>query len=307
VVAVMTEFANWVWLPIVLLAAAAQTVRNAAQRSLTASAGTLPATLVRFVYGLPFAALALLVVSLLAPALPSPGPRFLVWVTLGAVGQLAATAFLLQAMEKRSFVVAVAYSKTEIVQIAIFSIVLLGERISIASVAAIAAASVGVVLLSVERGALRAHGAGLRTSSAALWGIASGGAFALAAVGYRGATTALDSPAWVAGIYALVWAQSIQTILLGAYLAMRDRAGLMQVVVQWRVSTVAGFMGTLASAGWLTAFALRSAVDVRIAGLVELLYSYALSRKFFRERVTVQDVCGILLVLAGIVVISVAP
>lgn len=301
----MDRIENWIWLPIVLVASGAQVVRNAAQRSLTASAGTLPATLVRFVYGLPFAVLGLLAVALIAAHLPQPNPRFLVWVTVGAVGQLAATAFLLQAMEQRSFVVAIAYSKTEIVQVAMFSIVLLGERISIGSATAILAATVGVVLLTVQRRELDTARASQQMTSAALWGIASGAGFALAAVGYRGATTALDTTPWVAGIYSLVWAQSLQSILLGSYLAAKDRAGLKQVFLQWRVSTVAGFMGTFASAGWLTAFALRSAVDVRILSLVELLYSYAISRKFFRERVSAQDIAGIALVLAGIVVITV--
>ena len=54
------EAMQYLWVPVVLVAAAAQTVRNTAQRSLTAQVGTLPATLVRFLYGLPFAAVYLL-------------------------------------------------------------------------------------------------------------------------------------------------------------------------------------------------------------------------------------------------------
>ena len=51
---------EYLWVPVVLFAAAAQTVRNTAQRTLTAQIGTLPATLVRFLYGLPFAAIYLI-------------------------------------------------------------------------------------------------------------------------------------------------------------------------------------------------------------------------------------------------------
>ena len=58
------DIPGWFWIPCVMLAAAAQTVRNAAQRSLSKTAGTLAATLVRFVYGLPFALAALAVVLL---------------------------------------------------------------------------------------------------------------------------------------------------------------------------------------------------------------------------------------------------
>jgi hypothetical protein len=103
-------------------------------------------------------------------------------------------------------------------------------------------------------------------SPAAALDLASGAGFALSAVGYRAATLALDEPVpWVAGIYALVWAQSIQSVLLGGYLAVRDPSGLLRVMAQWRVSTLAGLMGALASMGWLTAFALRSAVELHNA------------------------------------------
>ena len=54
---------GWLWVPVVLFAAAAQTVRNTAQRSLTTELGTLPATLVRFLYGLPFALVYLALLS----------------------------------------------------------------------------------------------------------------------------------------------------------------------------------------------------------------------------------------------------
>ncbi len=297
---------GWIWIPIVLAAAAAQTVRNAAQRSLVKSVGTLAATLVRFAYGLPFAAAAYVAIAVTTPApLPVASAPFLAWVALGAIAQLAATAFLIAAMEERSFVVAVAYSKTEIMQIGLYSIVLLGEPLSLPAVCAIALASVGVVLLSVKPVADRGSAGASWLSPAAALGLASGAGFALSAVGYRAAALALDHPlAWVAGAYSLVWAQSISTLLLGGYLALRAPQRLAQVLVQWRVSTLAGGMGALASLGWLTAFALRSAVDVRIVGLVEVIYSYAMTRGFFAERVSAREIWGIVFVVAGIVVIS---
>jgi drug/metabolite transporter (DMT)-like permease len=297
---------GWIWIPIVLGAAAAQTVRNAAQRSLVKSVGTLPATLVRFVYGLPFAVAALIATGALLPGpLPGANPAFVAWVGLGAVAQLGATAFLIGAMEQRSFVVAVAFSKTEIVQIALYSIVLLGESLSPVAAGAVALASVGVVLLSVRPLAERGGDPAAWLSPAAALGLASGAAFALSAVGYRAATLALAHPLpWVAGVYALVWAQAIQSVLLGGYLAARDRAHLIEVLRQWRVSTLAGLMGALASMGWFTAFAMRSAVDVRIVGLAEVFFSYALTRRFFVEPVTAREGWGIVLLVAGIIAIS---
>ncbi len=137
-------------------------------------------------------------------------------------------------------------------------------------------------------------------------GLASGACFALASVGYRGAMLALPGhEPWLAGSYGLVWAQTLQTLLLGGWLLARDRVGLMKVMTAWRFSLLAGLAGAMASMGWFTAYAMRSAVDVRIVALVEVLYSYAVSRRLFKERVSTVELLGIVLVVVGIVLVSV--
>src|SRR3954466_15783652 len=96
-----TPLAAWAWVPIVLGAAVAQTARNAAQRSLVAQAGTLGATLARFLYGIPFAALwVVLLQHWTGAAWPHFHAGYFAWLLLGAFGQLAATAFLLAAMKE---------------------------------------------------------------------------------------------------------------------------------------------------------------------------------------------------------------
>jgi len=300
---------GWIWIPIVLAAAFAQTLRNASQRSLIKAAGTLPATFVRFGYGLPFTVIALAIVaSTTASPLPAASVVFVDWVALGAFSQLAATAFLIMAMQARSFVVSVAYSKTELLQVGLLSVVLLAEPLTAAAVIAIFVSTIGVLLLSIKPGEERGAGIATWFSPSATLGLASGACFAFSAVGYRGAALALGHPLpWVAGIYSLVWAQTMQTVALGLYLYVRDREGLRKVIGEWKVSTLAGLMGALASMGWLTAFAMRSAVDVRIVGLVEVIYSYVLSRQMFREHVTGREIFGMILVAAGIVLISAHP
>ena len=185
------DYPSWLWIPITVWAAFAQTLRNATQRGLTARLGTLGATLVRFLYGLPFALLWFwLVLEFTGAAVPRPGAGFAAWVALGALSQIAATALLLRTMQERNFALGVAYSKTEVVQVALFAFVALGDRINAAGLFAIASATVGVLLLSPADKArpLRALLSGW-TGRPALLGLASGTAFAFAAVGYRGAGT----------------------------------------------------------------------------------------------------------------------
>ncbi len=296
------------WVPIVLAAAAAQTVRNAVQRSVTKSAGVLPATFIRFAYGLPFALVALGAILLAGGrAAPTPNPPFFAWIAFGAVMQIGATAFFIAAMAQRSFVVAVTFTKTEVLQVGLFGVVLLGEALSLPVMAAMVLGTAGVLLLSGQSlSERRADPAWI--SKGAVLGLASGACLALCAVGYRGAMVALQpgTTPWLEAAYGLVWAQAIQTFLLGGYLLARDRAGLGKVISMWRVSTLAGLAGALASMGWFTAFAVRSAVDVRIVGLAEVLFSYVVSRGLFREPVARVELVGMLLLVAGVVVVSVA-
>ena len=105
--------APWLWIPVTIGAAFAQTLRNTAQRHLTGSLGTLGATLVRFLYGLPFAVLWLGVVREIGgTSLPTPAAPFAGWVLLGAVCQIAGTVLLLRVMVERNFTLGVAYSKS---------------------------------------------------------------------------------------------------------------------------------------------------------------------------------------------------
>ena len=303
----MSAAAAWLWVPIVLWAALAQTARNAAQRSLVAQAGTLGATLARFLYGIPFAAAWVALLHLL-PATAAPIPRFHAayfgWLLLGALGQLGATAALLAAMKQRNFVVGVAFSKTDALQVALFGAVFLRELPGGATLAAIALATAGVVMLSLPQKGAVVDGRAW-ASGAAWFGLASGAGFALSAVGYRGAALQLpDASPWLAGGWGVLLAQTIQTVLLGGWLAWRAPGALGATVTAWRVSTVAGAAGALASIGWFTAFALTTAANVRTLGMVEVVFRYLVSRRLLREKLVPMEQAGLALVVVGLLVLG---
>jgi drug/metabolite transporter (DMT)-like permease len=289
------------WIPITVFAAAAQTVRNAAQRHLTGELGTLGATLVRFLYGVPFAALWLAaVLAWRGGPVPAPGGAFLAWLFLGAVGQIGAMALLLKVMEERNFALGVAYSKTEVLQVAVFGLVFLGDRISAGTAIAVALGTAGVFLLSSGWRA----GWSARTAG---FGVACGGLFAISAVGFRGAELALGGGSFVVtAAFTLVAAQALQTVLLTAWLLARDASLVVRVLRAWRISLLAGFMGAAASAGWFTAFAIEPVAHVRTLGLVELVFSYAVSRRLFRERLSATEAIGMALLALGVAAITVA-
>lgn len=292
------------WVAIVIAGALAQTARNAAQRSLVAQAGTLGATLVRFLYGLPFAAAVVVVLHAL-PATAAPLPRFHAayfgWLLLGALGQLGATAALLAAMKQRNFVIGVAYSKTDALQVAVLGTLFLGELPDWVTLLAMALATAGVVLLSLPAKARVAGAARAWTGAAAGWGLASGAGFALSAVGYRGAALELPGVApWLVGAWGVLFAQFAQSLLLGGWLALREPGALRATVTAWRISLVAGGAGALASLCWFTAFALTTAANVRTLGMVEVVFSYLVSRRLLREKLAPAEQLGLVLVVLGL-------
>jgi drug/metabolite transporter (DMT)-like permease len=293
---------DWLWAVFTLAAAVAQTARNAMQRELTATLGTVGATHVRFLFGFPFAVLGILaVVAIAGTSLPRPTAIFWPWVLTGAISQIFATALMLAAMGQRSFVIAIAYTKTEPIQVALFGLIFLGEHVTLLLAIAIVVATAGVMLMSWKAGAGAGSAASLRPVAL---GLGSGALFALSAVGYRGAIRTLDGAAFfMASSYTLVVALAVQAALLSAYLAWRERHVLVAIVKAWRPSMVAGFMGALASEFWFAAFALTTAANVRTLALVEVLFAQAVSSLVFRQPVTRREIAGIALVVGGVLLL----
>ncbi len=281
-----------------LAAAAAQTGRNATQRRLTEKIGTVGATQVRFLYGFPFALLALAGVRLLtSETVPGPNATFFMYILAGAVAQILATALMLSAMRERAFSVVTAYTKTEPVQVALFGLILLGDPLTPAIVAAIGIATLGVLVMSVKPGtSLTSAGA-----TPILYGIAAGAFFALAAIGFRGAILSLsDGSTLMRATTTLAWGLGLQTAILLVWLGLFDRKALLASFGAWRPSLGAGFLGALASQFWFLGFALTTAANVRTLALVEVLMAQAVSHHFLGQATTRREMVGMGLILGGV-------
>ena len=289
------------WAVFTIIAAGGQVLRNAQQKELTASLGTVGATHVRFLFGLPFGALFLaIVISVTRLPLPHLSTTALAWTVTGALAQIGATALLLSAMRDRSFVVATTYAKTEAMQVAAFGLIFLGDRVTWGTATAILIATLGVLLMSWPR----STGGEAFTWKPALLGIGSGAMFAIAAIGFRGGIRALDTPSFVvAASTILALGLLIQTIVLSAYLFVFDRKTMMEIFRLWRPSMLAGFTGAFASQMWYLAFALETAAKVRTLALIEIPMAQLLSRNLFKQTLASREAVGIALIVLGVVLL----
>lgn len=289
----------WYWIVFTIIAAAAQTGRNALQRSLTTRLGTVGATQVRFLYGLPFAVIAcLLIAGLTDEGIPIPGTQALLWGVGGAVAQMLATVLLLAAMQGKSFVVAISLTKIEPVWVALFALVLLSETLELGLVTAIALATAGVLTLSwPERGmpwALRP----------VLMGIGSGALFGLSSIGFRGAILAVPDAHYAsAASVMLVFSMTVQIMILSVWLRYAHPGTLTAVIQAWRPSLLTGGLAATASLSWFLAFALESAARVRTLALVELLFAHLIARGLFKQGLTHAERIGLALLITGVVIL----
>lgn len=295
--------ALWVWAAIA--GAAAQTGRNAAQRSLTAQIGTLGATNVRFLFGLPFAlAFLLLAAQLRGEAIPLPSGRVMLFTAIGGLAQIGGTALMLQVMRSQGFGITTAWLKSEPVLVAIVGWAVLGDALTLPMLAAIGVAIAGVLITTLKPG----HGRQIfRETRPAVMGLLAGFLFGLAAIGFRGGIVALpDGSFLIRALTTLVLALTIQSLALGLWLALRDRPGLLGSLRHWRPSLAAGFLGALASAFWFIAFALTSAANVRTLALVEVPMALLVARLAFGQRTTGREGWGIAVLLLGVALLMLA-
>ena len=296
-----TFVTSWLWAVFTVLAAGGQTLRNAMQRELTAQIGTIGATHVRFLFGLPFA-LVFLILVLLATGtgFPALNSRILAWSFAGAAPQIAATAMLRAAMRDKSFVLITALNKIEPVHVALFGLIFLGDKLTLPLAVAILTATLGVLIMSWPRKG-GADALGVRP---VLLGLAAGAMFGASAVGYRGGILALAHPNFVVGATTtVVTGLTMQVAFLTAYLACFDRGTLTAIAAAWRLSILAGFMGAFASEMWFLAFSLTAAAKVRTLALVEILFAGLISRSLFREGFASREGFGIGLIVVGVVIL----
>ncbi|PWK68434.1 DMT family transporter [Aminobacter sp. AP02] len=294
------------WIPITIAAAFLQNLRSVVQKHLKGVMGTTGATFVRFGFGFPFALAFVGVLHLVVGyPLPSLNATFFAWAILGGIGQIAATFLLIHLFSFRNFAVGTAYSRTEPAQAALFGLLFLGERATAGAIAAIAISVFGVMLISVAHTAFTARTLVTSVlSHNALIGLASGTFFGISAVAYRAASLALGGPNFMMqAAVTLAVVIVFQTVLMLVWILWKERDELPRIAKAWRPALFTGLVGASASFGWFMAMTLQQAAIVKSLAQIEMLFTFASSVFFFRERINRLEIAGCVLIVGGILVL----
>jgi drug/metabolite transporter (DMT)-like permease len=297
------------WIPIAVAAALFQCWRTALQQKLRNILSVNGAGFVRFLYGAPPALVFLLAALATSGAhLPTAGAATLAFSAAGGLCQIIATNLLIMAFGFRNFAVGTAYSKTDTAQSALVALIVLGEVLHPLAWLGIAVGVIGVMTLSLAGRGLRPQTLAAATvQPAALCGLGAGFFFALTTVLIKLATESVGAPSvFVRALFVLFITNALQTLMQGAYLAWREPAELRKAMTTWRSSSWVGILSACGSAGWFTGFAMADVALVRAVGQVEVVFTLLFSRFYLKERLNRSDIAGLLLVVAGVVLIVVS-
>ena len=233
---------TWLWIWLSIGAALSQTVRNTYQKKLKTPLGDLGASYVRFSYAIPFAWMWVFIYgSWTGEPLPGLNIPFLLWTTVAGVTQIIFTVLLVTLFSHRSFAAGTAFSKTEVIQAALFEAVILGHVVNFQVGLAIFIGVVAVFLLSLAKSRLTLRNllASLLTRQTVI-GLGSGAFLGFCTVAYKAASDSLESDdlvtrASMTGGVAVL----IQAVLMGLWMWRRAPGQLKASFVHWRDSSIA--------------------------------------------------------------------
>ena len=295
-----------VWIPIVLVAAALQTARNAGQKHLSSRVSPWLAAWVRFGFGLPIAFIYLVLVLAWfnLPFPPLTGP-FLVPALLASVMQIAGTVFLIRLFRLRNFAIGSTFVRTEAIIAAVLGSVVFAESIDLWGWLAIVISVTGVVLISVVRSTIpRQLPLGSIFNPSAGLGLLAGLGFALASFFIREASLSFadDNFVYTAAVTFIV-VIGLQTLMLGLFIGVFERREFGKLIGVWQPSLFVGVASALGSIGWFTAMTIQRVSFVKALAQVEFIFALFVSIVVFKERPTRVEILGMVLIAAGIVVL----
>ena len=140
------------WVVVTLVAVVLQALRTSMQQKLRSQLSITAAGFVRYFYGAPLALAAVgIAVIGFGQKLEAPPPTFWVTVTAAGVAQIVGTVALITAFDRRGFAVGTVYAKTEVLQVAVFSALVLHEQLGLWGWAGAGVCLVGVAWLALAR------------------------------------------------------------------------------------------------------------------------------------------------------------
>ncbi len=300
----MSLISEYTWIYFTLLAATMQAIRTAGQKQLSGKLNSMATTAVRYVYALPFAwGYLWWMLEFREVSVPTLNNDFLSYALIACVTQIIGTACLVAAFRYKNFAVATSLAKTEAIQVAIVGALLFAAPLSVMGWFSVIVGVIGVFFVSKVKFNTREMFAGSDAVSGLLFGLGAGLGLAITTLLIRESSLALNTDLLVSAAITLVFMITVQTIISLFYVYFQDKKQLALMLINWRLCLFVGVTSVLGSIGWFTATSFQTAAYVKALGQVEFFITLALTYRLFKEKITLIEYIGMLLIILSVVIL----
>ena len=278
------------WIIFTLLAVIMQSVRTAAQKQITQKISVQSATLVRFLFGIKFAALYFfLAVWIFQPINLELNIKFILSGALASISQVLATVFLIKALTLKNFAVGTALAKTEALLTAVLGSIFFSAYLNPMGYLSILFGVCGLLIASNWDVTLK----DLSDNQSIRYGLGAGLGFALASLWIRDASLSLEIPRIVSAAAVLLYMVILQSLICLVWVSVKEPEQFMLIKNNLKSSLFIGFTGVLGSIGWFTAMSLQNAALVKTLGQIEFIASLLITYLYFNEKISAREYLGI--------------
>jgi len=193
-------------------------------------------------------------------------------------------------------------SKTEVIQVAILEFFILEEKLNKFGASGIVIATLGIIILSIKDTKLFLKNLISKTT---IVGLISGFFLALSVVYFRAAALSLENfeSNFEKALSTLFFGLIVQTSVLTIYIYFFEKEQFSKLYKNKFESFSAGVAGFLATISWFYAFTLIQSSFVRALGQVEIIFSYISSRFYFKEKIKINEIVGVIIFIIGILIL----
>jgi len=294
------------WVVIVLISTALQTARNAGQKRLAEKLSAASATWVRFVFGLPVAAIyCMFLWNADNPDTRIFNTEFFQYCLLAAICQLTGTFLLILLFKLRNFAIGSTYVRSEAIIAAFIGAIFFEDILSFSGWIAVGISVVGVVLISLtsldfKKEQIRS----LVFNPSAGIGLLCGLAFGIGSFFIRDASLSLEGLNFLlTSALTLLSVLLFQTAGLGILVVIKTPADIKKMITLWRQCSFVGVTSALGSIGWFTALTIQRVTYVKALAQIEFIFALLVSYFIFGEKSPKIEILGMVLVVSGILIL----
>lgn len=288
------------WITFTLLAVVMQSVRTAGQKQITQKISVQAATLVRFLFGIKFAAVYFFLLTwVYQPIHFELNGQFIFSGALASISQVLATVFLIKALTLKNFAIGTALAKTEALLTAILGAMFFSAYLNFIGYLSILVGVCGLLVASNWKVTLK----DLSDNQSIRYGLGAGLGFALASLWIRDASLSLEIPRIVSAAAVLLYMVVLQSLICLVWVSVKEPEQFTLIKNNLSACLFIGFTGVAGSIGWFTAMSLQNAALVKTLGQVEFIVSLLITYLYFGEKISGREYVGISLIAVSVLLL----